>query len=326
MSLTHLANSTHIVWKLLKSYNYDPSVLFRKKGLNPDLMENPEARVKFKLVMELWEKASEMIKDPCFGLTAAEYWHPSYMNALGYAWLSSRTLREALDRLVLYLRIVTEGTEIKIDNGPEDIVVELIIKHDAHPPAFADANLAILMHMCRANYGKKLKPVVVNLIHDASKCYEKYEMYFRSKIVFNSNKNSITLFREDVDKSLSTSSPYLAEVNDQIIIKYIEKLDEENITNRVKATILDILTSGGVTDEKVSKLLYMGVRTLQRRLKKEGTTFQSVLNETRKELAKKYIRDPSIRLEEIAFLLGFSEYSVFSKAFKRWTGSSPRDF
>ena len=181
------------------------------------------------------------------------------------------------------------------------------------------------MHMCRVNFGTKLKPEVVHVVHEAPSCAEKYETFFDSKVVFESTGDSLTFSKKDVDQPLSSSNPYLAEVNDQIIVRYLEKMDEEDIINRVKANIVDILPSGNITDEKISNMLFMGVRTLQRRLQKEGTTFQTLLNETRKDLAKQYIKDPNIRLEEIAFLLGFSEYSVFSKAFKRWTGNSPRE-
>jgi AraC-like DNA-binding protein len=325
MPLTHLATATIMVWKLLIDHGHDPEILFREKGIDPDLMKRPEARVNYKKFVSLWEKTAEKIKDPCVGLRSAEYWHPSYLNALGYAWLASRTLREALERLVSYLRIVTEGTEIYIRESPEGLIVELAFKlGPVQPSVVVDSQIAILMAMCRANYGRNLKPVIVHIVHEAPPCSEKYEAYFDSKVVFNSNMNSITFSIEDVEQPLSSSNPYLAEVNDQIIIKYMAKLEVEDITNRVQVKIIDNLPSGKVTDEKISSMLYMSVRTLQRRLQKEGTTFHTVLNETRNDLAKQYIKDPSIRLEEIAFLLGFSEYSVFSKAFKRWTGHSPK--
>lgn len=327
MPLTHLAATTNIAWKLLKDHGYDPELLFREKGIDPDFIQKPQARVNYKKIVSLWEKVAEKINDPCVGLHTAEYWHPSFMSALGYAWLASRTLHGALQRLVSYLRIVTEGTKIHIEEVPEGLTVELIFKlgHE-HPPIMVDGNLAIIMHMCRVNYGTNLKPVSVHIVHDAPSCAEKFEAYFGSKVKFNAARNSITFSSEDVELPLSSSNPYLAEMNDQIIIKYMAKLDEEDIIHRVKVKIVNTLPSGKITDEKISSMLYMGVRTLQRRLQQEGTTFQTLLNETRNDLANQYIKDPHIRLEEVAFLLGYSEYSVFSKAFKRWTGHSPREF
>ena len=77
--------------------------------------------------------------------------------------------------------------------------------------------------------------------------------------------------------------------------------------------------------EKIAKTIGMSERTLQRKLKEKGTTFRSILDEIRKELAVSYVRDLDIPLSEIAFILGFSEQSAFSRAFKRLTGISPSE-
>ncbi len=109
------------------------------------------------------------------------------------------------------------------------------------------------------------------------------------------------------------------------MIEYLGKLDKDNIIDRGTAVIIDMLPSGGVADEKVAGQLNMSVRSLQRRLKEAGTTFRTLLEAVRKDLAATYIRDPDIELVEVAFLLGFSDQSAFSRAFKRWTGCSPSE-
>jgi len=83
------------------------------------------------------------------------------------------------------------------------------------------------------------------------------------------------------------------------------------------------MPSGKVTDQAVAEALYMHVRSLQRKLKDEGTTFKALLNGVRQELAYHYIRDSRLNVNEISFLLGFSDISSFSRAFKRWTGEPP---
>jgi AraC-like DNA-binding protein len=86
-----------------------------------------------------------------------------------------------------------------------------------------------------------------------------------------------------------------------------------------------MLPSGGVVDEKVAETLHMSVRSLQRKLKEVGTTFRTLLDTVRKDLASTYVHDPDIELAEVAFLLGFSDQSTFSRAFRRWTGHSPSE-
>ena len=327
MPITHLANSTNIVWRLLKSYGYEPKKIFREFGIDPLIQERTEARVNFEQIVALWGKAAEITKDPCFGLKAAEHWHPSYMHALGYAWLASLTLREALYRLASYLRIVTEGLSIDISENHKDMGVYLISKLGAPlPSALVDASFAILMRMCRANLGNELKPADVRFEQTTPSCADAFTDFFKIEVKFNADRDFISFQRQDTDRVLTSSNPLLAEMSDQIVIRYLEKMDDDNLTNRVKAGIIELMPSGKINDEKIADHLHIGIRTLQRRLQAEGTTFQTLVNETRQDLARQYLKDPTIRLEEIAFILGYSEYSVFSKAFKRWTGQPPSTY
>ena len=109
------------------------------------------------------------------------------------------------------------------------------------------------------------------------------------------------------------------------MIEYLGKLDKDNIVDRATTAIIDMLPSGGLADEKIAEQLNMSARSLQRRLKAAGSTFRTLLEAVRKDLAATYVRDPDIELVEVAFLLGFSDQSAFSRAFKRWTGCPPSE-
>ena len=101
-------------------------------------------------------------------------------------------------------------------------------------------------------------------------------------------------------------------------------LGNGDITHKVKNAILELLPDGRMSDAKVAETLFMSNRNLQRKLEAQGTTFKTILTELRKELASKYIQDPQLTLTEVSFMLGFSEMSAFSRAFKQWTGQSPK--
>ena len=106
MPYSHLATATNILWKLLEAYDQDPATVFQGAGIEPDLLKMPGARIRYAAVNRAWRRATELIDDACFGLQGPNFWHPSYLYALGYAWLASHSLREALKRFVLYLDIV----------------------------------------------------------------------------------------------------------------------------------------------------------------------------------------------------------------------------
>jgi len=133
------------------------------------------------------------------------------------------------------------------------------------------------------------------------------------------------LSRKDIDKRLTGSNDQLAKLNEHIVVKYLAHREKADILNRAKATIIDNLGSGGVSETSVAEALHMSPRNLHRKLLKENTSFKFLLSEIRRELAQQYIQDRSKTLTEISFLLGFSEVSSFSRAYKGWTGQPPSE-
>jgi AraC-like DNA-binding protein len=326
MHYSHLATATNIVWKLIEANGHDPEPLYRDAGIDPKLLNTPGARVSYAAVNKIWAHATAIIEDPCFGLKAHKYWHPSYIHALGYAWLASHSLREALNRFVRYLRVVSEKSFLKLEENSRGLVVTFTMALlGMRVPAQIDMVMAMLIHMCRLNYGEKLMPLAVNFIHPEPPCATTYTDLFGIPVQFSAKKDSMLFSHEDVDHYLIGANPQLARINDQVMIDYLGKLDEDNIVDRVTAVIIDMLPSGGVSDEKTAEQLNMSVRSLQRRLKEAGTTFRTLLEGARRDLAATYVQDPDIELVEVAFLLGFSDQSAFSRAFKRWTGKSPSE-
>jgi AraC-like DNA-binding protein len=100
-------------------------------------------------------------------------------------------------------------------------------------------------------------------------------------------------------------------------------MDRSGLVYRARAVLVQELPTGRVTEEGLAERLNMTQRTLQRRLRDEGETFRSLLTQVRKDLAKHYVQEPDYRITEIAFLLGFSDSSAFSRAYRDWFGESP---
>ncbi|MCG6944428.1 MAG: AraC family transcriptional regulator [Deltaproteobacteria bacterium] len=327
MHATNNASVVVILWNILESYGIEPEPLFREMAMNPELMKQSGGRYRLDNIDDLWRKASEVIGDPCFGLKAGELWHPSNLGALGYAILASNTLRSAFERMDRYHRVVSDEHFMQLHETEEGLTLTLVFSHENRDiPERNDAVLALIMSMCRLNYIDDLAPVSVTLTHPQPSCSAKYFEYFRSPVVFEAAANSLTLSIDVVDKNLSSSNPQLAELSDQVMIEYLTKLEQDNITQQVKAIIIDQLPSGSVTDESVARVLHMSARKLQRQLQSAATTFSTLLNDVRLDLAQQYVRDQDISMTEIAFLLGFSESSAFSRAFKRWLGVTPSEY
>ena len=156
-----------------------------------------------------------------------------------------------------------------------------------------------------------------------STCQGDYYGLFRCPVRFDSEESVIVFSRVDVDYPLPAANRELAQANDRILSGYLANLTDDDLITRVKLAIVDGLPSGQSSDNAVAKAVYLTPRTLQRRLTALGTSYSKVLAAVRCDLAEQYLADPSRSMYEITYLLGFSELSAFSRAFKRWTGKAP---
>jgi len=327
MPLSYLAPAVSITLKVIESYGIDPKPLLKNLDINADLILNANARFSYEQIDQLWFDAAEIAGDSNFGLRAAKFWHPSQLGALGYAWLASSSLHTALDRLARYMAILTEGAVLSIDEIETELSVHLQYKKiSKQQPTRTDSFMAVLLIMCRANYGEDFYPSSISLTHAEPEDLSEFNALFACPIYFNAPENRFNLSKEQADRQLISSNPRVAQLSDQVIIETLAKLEKNNIIEKVQAEILHQLPSANVTDSTIAKAMNLSSRSLQRKLQKEQTSFKVLLNELRAQLAEQYILDSHFSLLDIAFMLGFNDYSSFSRAFKRWTGLSPSHF
>lgn len=324
MTLTHFAPATNLLWSHLEASGYDPEPLFIKAGITPSLRENPGARISLNALGSLWSQAIETLDDPCFGIKMSYYWHPSFMGALGYAWLVSTTLRTAFNRAERFVHAVSEGLNLSLSETGRGfkVTIQATDKVVSYPQQY-DVVLAVLIRISRINFGDELKAVEITFQHTMSDCHEVFTDYFRSPLVYDADEYSMTFTIGDIDTRLPTANKELALMHDEVLMKYLVKIKKGDLVQQVQSLMIDQLPSGKVTDQMIARELHLSERTLQRKLRDKGTSFRQVLEGVRKMVAMQYIRNTRTSMTEIAFLLGFSEQSAFSRAFKKWTGKSP---
>jgi AraC-like DNA-binding protein len=123
---------------------------------------------------------------------------------------------------------------------------------------------------------------------------------------------------------LPTANPVLLRVNEQVLTDYLARLERSEVTVQVQAKLIQLLPSGEVDESSIARALNLSLRSMQRKLKARGVSFRKLLDDTRRQLAEQYLKDSTLSVSEIAYLLGFAEVSSFSRAFRRWTGHAPR--
>jgi AraC-like DNA-binding protein len=250
---------------------------------------------------------------------------------LGYAWLSSSTLRTGLGRAVRYSRLVGERGVTEIEDTRQGLKVRFSAKrgNPAVVPVaavFVDIVIALLLDLCRLNAGAALRPVAATLRRRKPEPADAYERFFGCRVQFGAEENAFVLSREDADRPLPSANRQLAAAFDKMLTEELARLDKADVVSRTRAAVLEQLSSGEGTADDTAKQLHMSSRTLQRKLAEAHTTYLELVDEVRKDLALRYIEDPRRSVTDITFSLGFSQPSAFTRAFKRWTGRSPSDY
>ncbi len=323
-----LASMGQIVWRLIERHDLAPEPLFRAAGIDPGTINDPHVLIARPKSDALIRALAERIADPAFGLQAAQCWHPSSLGTLGYAWLSSSTLRAALKRVVRYWHIVIADVAVRLDETPEGVeFVHIPPKLDSAPDGIrGDIVMAILYDMCRTNFGRMFRPQRVAFRHPAPADASPYETLFGCPVAFGADANRLLIDRAEADHPLPTGNRDLAAAHDRILVEQLARLDKKNVVARFRASLLERMTSGEVSEEDIARDLHMSRRSLQRRLAEADASYQSLVDDTRRDMALRYIQDPAKSATDITFLLGYSQQSVFTRAFRRWTGMSPSEY
>jgi AraC-like DNA-binding protein len=323
-----LASMGQIVWRLIERHDLAPEPLFRAAGIDPAIINDPHALIARRKSDALMLALAGRITDPAFGLQAAHCWHPSNLGTLGYAWLASSTLRKALKRVVRYWRIVTADVAVRLEETPEGVeFIHTLPELDTIPDGIrGDIVLAIVYDMCRMNFGQAFSPQRVAFRHVAPADASPYETLFGCPVAFGADANRLLIGRAAADHPLPTGNRDLAAAHDRILVEQLARLDKANVVARFRASLLERMTSGEFAEEDIASDLHMSRRSLQRRLAEADTGYQSLVDDTRRDMALRYIQDPEKSATDITFLLGYSQQSVFTRAFRRWTGMSPSEY
>ena len=312
--------------KALEAIGLDADAMLEEVGIDVADAATASGRVEYAAVDRLRALAAERGRCPSFGIELARHMQAAHLGTMGLAWLNSRSLRTALERFQRYSRVFNEQVTVGLHDDDDQLIYTLSVeKPSLNDGVRFDAGLATTVAMCRMTAGDDFSPHSVSFVHDAPADPADWFEYFRSPVHFAADANCLAIRHEDADRPLPTFNPNLANALDAEIVRYLAQHDRDDIVSRVRSEIIEQLPSGGVSERSVAEALHMTERTVHRRLSEHDTSFRSLLNEVRNELAMRYVADPGLTLTEISFLLGFSEASAFSRAFRRWTGQAPSE-
>lgn len=316
------------VARTLEARKLDSDALFAEAGLDPVIMRDPNGRYPVSRMRRLWQLAVEATGDRAIGLRAAEYVQPATFHSLGLAMLASQTLEDAMRRGARFSRIVSNAVDVFVEETPRGLRQIVRFRDDIAPVDEAiDLYMASTLKMGHILTAGKAQPLQIRLQRRATAEMEiEYRSFFMAPIEFGASENSFLVSHELARRPLPMANPALARQNDQVVMEYLAQFDGARISEKVRAELISRLPAGEPSRAEVASALHFSEKTLQRRLRDEDTSYQAILDETRRELAQQYLREGRVSVCEITFRLGFSDQSSFTRAFKRWTGRAPGEF
>ena len=314
----------------IEKHGGDIDSIFGNVRILPDMAGAPTLRLKLSAFCQLFEEAARRTDCGNFGLWFGNQFKPRDLGMWGYAAISAPTLGSALENLVGLFRYHQESSAMRLRKGDTGLVrLEYQINAATIIERRQDAELSLgmFLNVLRECCGPAWAPEEVHFEHPKPSQAKEHEMAFDAPIYFSQPTNAL-LFRPAIrSRPMPASDVRLLSV----MQTFLEQLSaeppaEDPLADRLRTTIRLKLPEGYPTLEEVSNELRVPVSAICRHLHETGAGYSELVEGVRRDLALSYVRQRNLPFSDIALLLGYSELSAFSRAFRRWTGVSPREY
>lgn len=316
-----------VLWRRLPTLGIAPAALLRLAGLPACLLEEARPKVTTAEFFALWSALEQLDADPMFGLRLATEASADQLDVASIAAMHAPTFGEALHKLARYKRLVCpEEVQIQATSYEVGVVFRWWLSSDPPPARLIDACLASCLVLGRQGTGVDLRPLRLELARPEAH-RKTLETHFGCPVMYDAKLNRIVFESAALELPFRTSNPDLL----AMLLPGLETalslepgvLKAASFVDRVRETVRLQMQGQRPTLVAVGRALALSGRSLQRRLSEEGTTFQQLLDEVRKEVACELLGGTELDSGEIAFLLGFEELNSFNRAFSSWQGTTP---
>ena len=308
----------------LQELGVSASAVLRRAGLPQGFIDQPRVLLKTDELFALWRAVGEVSTNPAIGLqlgteTKTERFHP-----IGLAALSSENFGAAIDQMARYKQLTCPEEILQEKDDKEwNIQFRWLLADELEPPVLIECCFAWVLSTARVGTGTRLSPHRVELVQPCTHV-KTIERHFGCSVVCGAERNQIVFRASDAHRPFVTRNAELLTV---LAPQFEEELKQENgdenFAERVRLSIQQKLTGRRPTIEDIADALHVSPRTLQRRLQDDGLSFQRVLEEARHQLARHYLNNSVLELNEAAYLLGYEDANSFVRAFRTWEGVPP---
>jgi len=325
-----LHGSLHAILPLLEvleDEGLDPRAILEAAGIPRSALEDPHIRLPQVRFEALWRAAIAATGDPALALRVSTRVKPGTLGVIGYLASASASPRNAFELIRGLTPLLWEGVECELET--DDAVAFIRCRTGRRRPSRFTAEYAIglTVTLSRALGPARADPLEARFSHRAPDHADAYARILGLPVRFDAGEDGVLFPISTLDRSNPSADAALRQLLERHAADQLARiLADAPFPQRVRARVVSLLPRGGLTADSLAADFSLSSRTLRRRLREEGTSYQRILDDVRAELAHRYLARDGLGADEAARLLGFSDPSAFSKAFRRWTGRTPAAF
>lgn len=317
------------IMNLAVRFGVEPEKVFVNSGFDPAVLESTGTRIPFEQFNALWKALEESNSDDDLGLHLGEkaFAFPGHIVFL--LMLNAPTIKDAIEKFCRYFNLMNDINSpcFSIKGDLVSLSIHFHTTEDNRTRHIYEGILAVYASILHQISENRIPFVGICFVHPRPRNIVEHRRIFNAPLYFDQNENKLVFKKKYLSLPVRFSNKEVLETLERLAQKLQKNLYLFGPwSNRVSRIMMEMLKKEKPEIESIARKLAVSTRNLQRQLKKEGVTYQGLLDRVRKEQAIYFLTKLYIPIGEIAFLLGYSEQSAFNRAFKRWVGSPPGQY
>jgi AraC-like DNA-binding protein len=312
----------------LEKEGFDPKSILDSVGIPRSALEDTETRLPIENFQSLWQRASEVTGDPAIALRVSTMAKANTLGIIGYLASTSVSVRSSLELVKGLTPLLLEGVECELESDDDAAFFRCTTSATSDStPFIVEYAIGLTVTISRIIGAAGTDPLEARFSYSAPAHADEYRRILQLPIRFDAGESGVLFPLSMMDGSNPSADAALRQVLERYAVDQLARLPTNaSFRQRVRGCIVSMLPLGGLAADTVAAQFSMSNRTLRRRLQEESTSFQELHDEVRIELAIHSLTHEGRGIEEVAILVGFSDPSAFTKAFRRWTGQTPAEF
>jgi AraC-like DNA-binding protein len=327
-SFTIAAGWVNRFYRSLIEWGVSEEKLFDISKLRLSDLKDADERIPFEQYMNLGRMAPELTNTPEIGSILGQNARFQDIGIVFQLGFNCRTVRESLLKAVRYSDL---GNEVSIaifeERGNFAEWAEHYTSSRYLCIPLIEFECCQKLEILKFVLGDDFRPVQTMFQYAPPGHVDKYRQIFRTPLLFQQEKSGIVFKKEYLDFPNPNPQSYTQEILSRHAEKLLAELDRsKRFQDKVRKVIIKHLDSGDANMEMISNELKLSIRTVYRRLREENISYKALLNDIKMQLAQAYLKETTFTINDISYLLGYSETSAFHRAFKRWFGTNPSQY